>query len=208
MGFKLGKLGIEHTRYRNFYQESTSASEPNFRKSSSPAAAPPQFNVIRISEIIRSDRSADLASLLSQGLPVTFDMGNDSLLSFALEYSAYKSAKLLVEKGADVNYSCPGTQVSVLSRCVSRKDIPAIQFLLEHKVDVNKKIPVLSNPLFLAVENEATEIVKILVNAGADVNIQVSGKTLVERAAMAWYNQGKDMSEIVKCLNEVIAKSA
>ncbi len=91
--------------------------------------------------------------------------------------------ELLIKKGANVNYCSLGRAVGVetidysaLYQSVARNRVDVVKLLVKNHVDVNKKTRYSSDaepatPLFEAVYTGNLEIVKILLRAGANPNI-------------------------------------
>jgi ankyrin repeat protein len=205
MPFTLGKLGAQNRRYQS---PDLPLKTSNKKVGKKPRPSVPSLDKDKLLKAIVSDDISEIENLvLKKHVSVNIEINQKSLLAIALEADAYVVASFLVAAGANVNYLYPTSVSSLLSHFVRGDDRRAVEFLLRNKAKVNdKRLPISSTPLFLAIENENTEIVKLLIEAGADIHLKVNGKTLVERAAQAWYSQGRNMSEIVKLLNKAGAK--
>jgi len=79
-------------------------------------------------------------------------------LKYAIENKHLEVVKLLVENGANVN------EEGVLSSAAAYGDLEIVKYLVEHGAANNWA-------LRWAVENEHTEIVKLLIERGADINV-------------------------------------
>jgi serine/threonine protein kinase len=96
-----------------------------------------------------------------------------------------KVAKLLINKGADVNTRHPIGNLSLLHLAVRANDRDFINFLLNKGADVNIKSEDNFTPLhsIMMVFNEESKISLLLVERGADVNIKNSnGETALDIA--------------------------
>lgn len=91
-------------------------------------------------------------------------------------------AKLLLEKGANIDNQDDEGLTPLFGACTSDKNIDLIKFLLEKGANVNvrdKKIG--QTPLFLACRRRDFKTAKLLLDYGADVNIKdFSGTTVLE----------------------------
>ena len=97
--------------------------------------------------------------------------------------------KFLLEKGLDVNKSsCERVvQLTLLTAAVRSRQRNLVKLLLAAGANVNATSAVglsrkIRTPLMLAAESGWTEIVPILLEAGADVNIPVEGRTALDLA--------------------------
>ncbi|KAA8907990.1 ankyrin repeat-containing domain protein [Sphaerosporella brunnea] len=100
-------------------------------------------------------------------------------LEIAISDGNKEAIAVLLNGGADPNissdYTCMGT---ALSAAVGRNDLPLVENLLSRGVKVNQvfpndtqpETPWVSNALPLAVQNGNTEMVELLLEAGADIN--------------------------------------
>lgn len=105
---------------------------------------------------------------LSPPLVQTPPMSKDQLLFQAVEYCDTSPIRSLVSEGANVNATI-GT-LTPLFVAVRTNCLASVRLLLELGAD-----PKLESPLFLAVLRD-TEIVRTLINAGADVNAETKYK--------------------------------
>ena len=86
------------------------------------------------------------------------------------------ATKLLLEKGADPNGDSTGTNLAPLILAVDFKLTPIYQALLQKGANPNIKDPHGFSVLHVAAEKGDLEIVKDLVEKGAEVNDSVEGK--------------------------------
>jgi hypothetical protein len=82
-------------------------------------------------------------------------------------------------------------------------DLAQVKALLDKGASVNSKTSYGQTPLFFACDRGYTEIVKLLIDRGADVNVE---DTFYHASALSWAAQ-KDRLEIVKLLLDHGAKS-
>ncbi|XP_028172159.1 ankyrin-3-like [Ostrinia nubilalis] len=85
---------------------------------------------------------------------------------------------LLVKQGARVNYQCPMevSKPSPLDLAILKGDVPMVELLLSAGAQVNASSSVIGAPLHVACSDNITnrtEIVKILLESGADPNLKV-----------------------------------
>ena len=64
--------------------------------------------------------------------------------------------------------------INLLTQAVKEKDLETIELLIKKGVDVNSKDKSGKTPLYWAAEYGRTNVVKLLLKAGADVNATVS----------------------------------
>jgi ankyrin repeat protein len=97
--------------------------------------------------------------------------------------------------GADLNED--------LLAATRKGDLTAVKSLLDQGASVNAKSPYGSTPLFFACDRGHTEIIKLLIERGADVNVE---DTFYHATALTWAMQ-KKRAPIVKLLLDKGAKS-
>merc|ERR1712034_261816 len=102
----------------------------------------------------------------------------------AAYYGHFKIIQLLLKEGAEIDYNsnCNGT---ALYCAVENAYLDIVEYLIQNKADVNlRTIEVGITPLSLATLKDNFEIVKILLDNGADVNKTTSdGRTPLHFAA-------------------------
>ena len=97
----------------------------------------------------------------------------------ALHYAASRGltekALLLIRHGADIDSQCTSGGTPLLSAAVNRRR-DMIELLIKHGANVNIYSDDLGTPLQVALRGESDiEIVKLLVKAGADINLTTGG---------------------------------
>uniref|UniRef100_A0ACD5WD78 Uncharacterized protein n=1 Tax=Avena sativa TaxID=4498 RepID=A0ACD5WD78_AVESA len=100
--------------------------------------------------------------------PVKADGQGLTPLHYAAANGDYKMVELLLAKGVPVDpESVGGTPLHVAA---SHGHDEAMEILLKNNADYNKIAPGLGTPLFVAINVSSVKCVKLLVEAGADVN--------------------------------------
>jgi ankyrin repeat protein len=118
-------------------------------------------------------------------------------------YDGYtEMAKLLIEKGAEVNAKGGADMdMTPLIFAASQDRTDMVKLLIEKGANVNLKTQYGWTPLFFAVTRGRTDIVKLLIDKRAEVNVQLpTGETALSEAEKT----GK--SDIVKLLRQAGAK--
>lgn len=112
--------------------------------------------------------------------------------------------KLLIDAGANVNDS-PPSKWSLLNMIVNAK--PELSNIMKLVLDagayVDEEAGAGMTPLFIAVLDRKPNAVKLLIDAGANVNRVCAGTTILERASknLAHYGEPKDRSIIKMLIN-------
>ncbi|ANB50636.1 hypothetical protein [Powai lake megavirus] len=91
-------------------------------------------------------------------------------LSYAIKYKNIEAIKILLEKGADVNYK-NSDNMNALHLAVLKKDITITKLIINHIKNINSRTIQGSSALHFACSFQIFEIVKILLENGADQNI-------------------------------------
>jgi cytochrome c len=116
---------------------------------------------------------AAISAALDAGANINESDGTATPLYYAVMVAQLAAAKLLIERGADVNtVSTLGD--TPLGPAVGRRNIEFIRLLLEHGANPNSAMGGSQNILHFAVTQGCLDCVKALVEAGADVNAQTS----------------------------------
>jgi len=139
--------------------------------------------------------------LLDKGLNPNsmFDDGSGNPLTIAIGNENPEIVRLLLAAGADVNINMNSTTVlhelCFFKSTVKRTEI--LKDLIAAKADVNRLNVAGYTPLIVAVLNDNKEYLKILISAGADVNLSQAsdGKTALK---IALEKKDKDVISILK----------
>jgi ankyrin repeat protein len=86
-------------------------------------------------------------------------------------------AKLLLERGADVNMRAPGDGNPLIVAAM-RGDLALAQLLVENGADVNGYVRGDETPLINAARENRLEVAEYLISKGADVNLEVEAPTI------------------------------
>jgi ankyrin repeat protein len=112
-------------------------------------------------------KGANLEKVSIYGKPINWAVGNRH----------FESTKVLLDHGADPNGDSTGSSLAPLILAVDFKDQNLYELLLSKGASPNVKDPNGYSVLHVAAEKGDLEFVKDLVGRGADVNLEVEGKT-------------------------------
>ncbi|XP_059138762.1 ankyrin-3-like [Physella acuta] len=119
----------------------------------------------------RLDKKEVMRALLQAGADTNKRNNNgDSALHFATNGESIESAKVLLEFKADINLKNNTGQTPLFS-LLPRSYMQMIEFMLENKANVNDADTQGDTPLLC---NNRSEVVRLLIKAGASVNCQNS----------------------------------
>ncbi|GAB4407246.1 MAG: ankyrin repeat domain-containing protein [Microscillaceae bacterium] len=119
--------------------------------------------------------------LVEKGLPLDIiDQEQASPLARAVAGGHTSVAEYLLRLGANPNGFFPGT--TLLHIAVKNLDINTVRLLLSQSNLKTDEDSAEGSPLWLAVKGKNLEIVRLLLNQGANVNYQLSGQALVHAA--------------------------
>jgi len=109
------------------------------------------------------------------------DNNQDSPLMYAIQEESLPLIKLLIDYGADVNFTLHGG-ISPLIRAVQKNSIPMVELLLHRgaKVNITDGLWEYSS-LIYAIEEDSLSMAKLLIDHGANVNY---GRGTLLRAAI------------------------
>jgi len=130
------------------------------------------------------------------------DSFGESPLSLAVQYNLPDVAKVLIEKGADVNSRGAGDTSILQKCCIGEEKEELAKLLVGKSADLNAQDSGGATPLISAAAWNCKNILSLLLNHGADMNIQdKQGKTALDYAIL------KRNKDIVTILEEKGAKS-
>lgn len=114
----------------------------------------------------------DLANFLINHKKVDFNMAKDSTLWLACWRNNNKSAKILIEMGANVDYAPDSNSIAPLWFACARGNNELAKMLIEMGANINYASEhCLGTSLHRACDNGNVELAKYLIENGADVNI-------------------------------------
>ncbi|KAB0795416.1 hypothetical protein PPYR_12255 [Photinus pyralis] len=126
------------------------------------------YNHFLLCETGKSNNCEVAEMLLSMGVALEAENGASPLI-FAASYGQNAVMKFFLRRGADVNIM-DKMQRTPLYWAASRGYLLTVKVLLNHGADVNYSTKN-GSALFAAVQNEHTDIVRLLLQQGADVKI-------------------------------------
>ena len=141
----------------------------------------------------------------------TICKNHESLLMLAVKNNNYLTAKLLIEKGADMNIENVAgvTILHVIARTDSKEADRIIDLMIRHKnLNINAKDLEGYTPLMRAVEFEKITTIKQLVNMQADIDVKNNyGLNVMDLAKMSLEgkktDEGREISRnIIKILEK------
>ncbi|TAN43855.1 MAG: peptidase C14 [Nitrospirae bacterium] len=126
-----------------------------------------------LTDAARSGDIQQVKALLDSGAQIDEQGGDPSRtpLAWAITYGHFDIVKLLIERGAAVNYRGVG---SPLSWAIEVGDINLVNFLIEKGANVNQIQWDLSTPLMEAAQKRNTNIVDLLLERGADLEYAIN----------------------------------
>lgn len=160
-------------------------------------------NIEQVSDLI--DKGADVNSVQSD---YRYDYYGYSVLHYASSNkNGLDIARLLIEKGADVNYLCDDYDYkgyTALSFAIDKEgNYELAKLLLENKADPNKQVVSETSytngwaPLHFAVLKEnAVDLVKLLLRHGANPNL-IAGDSRVPLSLAAYSKKGLELAEVL-----------
>lgn len=142
-----------------------------------------------LSDWERDDHYERAKLLLEYGadpnMPIHTPKGPKYLLPWVLRqwYLNVSVIELLLEYGVDVNITGSGYFPPLLSVVFGEYSLTAARKLLDHGADVNASNEKGETPLLICAAKGNVDIAELLLNHGADPNINVKGQNLLARAA-------------------------
>jgi ankyrin repeat protein len=120
-----------------------------------------------------------------------------------IDEEAWKVAKLLIERGADVAEKSKNGNTALHCACIDGRD-DVVQVLIDAEADVNDPTKEGNNALLLAVHNRffGEKIIPILMHAGADVTLKNSGKVRGAAVTKTFGNGGKMLKALAPFVPE------
>jgi cytochrome c len=135
-----------------------------------------------IHEAAKKGDVAAVAAALDSGADVDQSDGSGTPLYLAVRAGHFAVAKLLIERGADVNASPTPALGPALIPALAKRRVDLIKLLLDGGADPNSRRN-RENAIHIAAGSGCLDCVKALVEAGADVNAKTKdGKTPIHLA--------------------------
>jgi ankyrin repeat protein len=126
-------------------------------------------------EAVTNNNLTTIKLLLVRGADPNYMPEQDTVspLIIACQEGFENIARLLIEYGADINYTC-GFE-NPINNAFSSNNINIVKMLLEHNVNINCTGYFNRTPLLHAFELRKWDLVSQLIDMGADVNVYVDG---------------------------------
>ncbi|MEI8204144.1 MAG: ankyrin repeat domain-containing protein [Bacteroidota bacterium] len=93
--------------------------------------------------------------------------GNVTPLIYAVNKCDEKAVSILLDNGADINMTANSNLETPLIIAIRKKNINIVKILIEKGADINKKRKDGYSPMFLAHQRKLSEILQLLIKAGA-----------------------------------------
>lgn len=135
----------------------------------------------------KTERNKNIPSLLinaGANLNITNDYGYSALMYCITNEQNFEWAKLLMESGADLDIQ-DSTGKTVLIIAVMNKKVLAVKELIKHQANVHLATTGGNTALMFCFDN--IEMIRILLDAGADVNAQNSDGITIMHNVMKEY---------------------
>ena len=149
---------------------------------------------------------AAIAAALDAGANVNDFDGLATPLVYAVNRQHLDAAKLLIERGADVN-ALSKVGGSPLMAAVAKKRLEFITLLLAHGANPNSTVGK-QTPLHIAVKNGCLDCVTALVEAGADVNARTADSFIRTPIHLARSYEHSEISDYLMAHGVVLPKPA
>ena len=129
------------------------------------------YNTSGFFEAIKKDNVYVVKLFLQAGMNPNATLFGTPATMYALFLNRIEILDILLSAGGDVETSVPALWVAykpqnLLSYAIKRKNLSAVEILIKHGVDINKKFNNVY-PINYAVKTDQQEIVLILLKAGA-----------------------------------------
>jgi len=124
----------------------------------------------------RNGNEYDIKKLIKKGADVNMkDENGDTPLTISC-YIEYKNSlsiiKYLIKKGADINLPNDSIDSPLICACYGKNHYSVIEYLVENKANINFKNEEGNTPLIISCQNGEIDVIKYLVNKGADIFVR------------------------------------
>ena len=148
-------------------------------------------------------RTDEIVQLVRTGADVNADAAGWTVLVWAAREGRVAAIEELLAAGADVNQLDHRHRWTPLMHAVHTNEAAAVRVLIAHGADVNARR---GAPLLMAAGNGATEIVRMLLDAGADPAIErPDGATPLSEAVSGGALSDIDRPLLGECHDDTVA---
>jgi cytochrome c len=168
--------------------------------------APSTLHAAAIHDAAKKGDVAAISAALDAGANVNESDAVAPPLYYAVSGAQLEAAKLLIERGADVN-ALSGFGVGPLGPAVGKRNVELIKLLLDHGANPNSTIGT-ETVLHYAAEDGCLDCVKALVEAGADVNAVTSNGQYRTPLHIAKRRGLKEMADYLLAHGVILPKPA
>lgn len=124
-------------------------------------------------EVVAHEGSSQLLKvLLDSGIKFIKKAESQDEVAFcaALYFGNFENAEYMLTRGVDFKNMRLGDQI-LLNNLIELNKKPSIKWLIDHGIDVNKKLECEESPLHCAIIQDNEEVIEMLLKAGADIEM-------------------------------------